>query len=46
MRPGGLVLAHNIEMAPDYDRSVTTNPALETLYYGDGEGMAITLKKR
>jgi hypothetical protein len=33
-------------MAPDYDRLVTANPALETLYYRNGEGMAITLKKR
>jgi predicted O-methyltransferase YrrM len=46
VRPGGLVLAHNIDMAPDYERLVTANPALETLYYRDGEGMAITLKKR
>ena len=46
VRPGGLILAHNIGMAPDYDRLVRTNPALETLYYMEGEGMAITLKKR
>lgn len=46
VRPGGLVLAHNIDMAPDYERLVTANPALETLYYREGGGMAITLKKR
>ena len=46
VRPGGLVLAHNIGMSPDYDQLVRTNPALETLYYMDGEGMAVTLKKR
>lgn len=45
VRPGGLILAHNIAMAPEYDRLVTSNPALETLYYSEGEGMAITLKK-
>ncbi len=45
VRSGGLILAHNIGMAPDYDRLVKSNPALETLYAGEDEGMAITLKK-
>lgn len=45
VRPGGLILAHNIDMAPDYDRLVTTNPALETQYFREGGGMSITLKK-
>ena len=46
VRPGGLILAHNVGMASDYDRLVSTNPALETLYYMEGEGMSVTLKKR
>jgi hypothetical protein len=33
-------------MASEYDRAVTANPALETLFYMDGGGLGITLKKR
>jgi predicted O-methyltransferase YrrM len=46
LRPGGLVLAHNInpQMAdPDYMRAITTNSNLETVVRG---GMGITLKKK
>lgn len=46
LRPGGLVLAHNIdlEMAdPAYMEAITTNPNLETVVRG---GMGITLKKK
>ncbi len=46
VRPGGLIIAHNDEMSPEYERLVTANPALETLFYREGGGMAITLKKR
>lgn len=46
VRPGGLILAHNAGMAGDYDKLVTTNPALETLFFMEGEGLGITLKKR
>jgi predicted O-methyltransferase YrrM len=46
MRPGGLILAHNIGMASDYDQLVKANRALETLYYMEGEGLGITMKKR
>ncbi len=46
VRPGGLILAHNIEMAPDYVEAVTTNPDLETVFYMQGAGLGITLKKR
>lgn len=46
VRPGGLILAHNIDMARDYAEAVTTNPALDTIFYMDGAGLAITLKKR
>jgi caffeoyl-CoA O-methyltransferase len=46
VRPGGLILAHNSDMVPDYMRVVTTSPDLDTLVYSDGGGMAVTLKKR
>jgi len=46
VRPGGLILAHNVYMAPDYLQAVTTSPQLETVFAGDGQALAITLKKR
>ena len=46
VRPGGLILAHNVNSADAYDRAVVSNPALETLFYMDGGGLGITLKKR
>ncbi|HEX5410997.1 MAG TPA: class I SAM-dependent methyltransferase [Terriglobia bacterium] len=46
VRPGGLILAHNIGMAPDYVRAVTTNPDLQTIFYMQGAGLGVTLKKR
>jgi len=46
VRSGGLLLAHNVEMVPDYVKSVTSNPQLETIFYREGAGLAITLKKR
>ena len=46
VRPGGLILDHNVDMVADYDRLVTSNPALETLFYMEGGGLGITLKKR
>lgn len=46
VRPGGLVLAHNVDMVPEYMKLVTTDPALETVLYMQGGGLAVTLKKR
>jgi predicted O-methyltransferase YrrM len=46
VRPGGLILAHNVDMAPDYVKAVTTNPDLETIFYTQGAGLGVTLKKR
>lgn len=46
VRPGGLILAHNVDMAPDYVKAVTTNPNLQTIFYMQGRGLAVTLKKR
>jgi caffeoyl-CoA O-methyltransferase len=46
VRPGGLILAHNVDSSDEYVRAVTGNPALETLFYMDGGGLGITLRKR
>jgi caffeoyl-CoA O-methyltransferase len=49
LRPGGLVLAHNMtvrQASPDFVRAITTNPDLETLFYMDGGGMSVSVKKR
>jgi caffeoyl-CoA O-methyltransferase len=46
VRPGGLILADNVDSAPEYVKAVSENPELETLYYSDGEGLGISLKKR
>jgi predicted O-methyltransferase YrrM len=46
VRPGGLILAHNVDMAPDYVKAVTTNVDLETIFYMQGAGLGVTLKKR
>lgn len=47
VRPGGLILAHNISRIgqnPEYMEAVTSNPALETIRVN--AEMAVTLKKR
>ncbi len=49
VRPGGLILAHNVRMAAvaeGYVKEVTSNPDLETVFYMDGAGLGVTLKKR
>lgn len=46
VRPGGLILAHNVDMVPEYVKAVTTNSDLETIFYMQGGGLAVTLKKR
>jgi caffeoyl-CoA O-methyltransferase len=46
VRPGGLILAHNVDMAPEYMKAVTSNPALDTVFYMQGSQLAVTLKKR
>ncbi|HME00643.1 MAG TPA: O-methyltransferase [Terriglobia bacterium] len=45
VRPGGLILTHNTDMVPDYVRAVTSNPDLETIFYTEGAGLGVTLKK-
>ena len=44
VRPGGLILSHNIEMiGQDYIDAITKNPNLETV---QTQGVTVTLKKR
>lgn len=46
VRPGGLILAHNVDMVPDYVKAVTSSADLETMFYMQGGGLAVSLKKR
>jgi predicted O-methyltransferase YrrM len=46
VRPGGLILAHNVDAVPDYVKAVSGRPDLETIFYMEGAGLAVTLKKR
>jgi len=44
VRPGGLILSHNIDMVgQDYIDAITKNPNLETV---QAQGVTVTLKKR
>lgn len=45
VRPGGLILAHNTDMVPDYLAAVRADPALDTVIYSGGGGLSLTLKK-
>jgi caffeoyl-CoA O-methyltransferase len=50
VRPGGLVVAHNMRVPPpdpQYVNAITTNPDLETVFLNmHSAGIAVTLKKR
>jgi len=49
VRPGGLVIAHNISPHmpnPEYVKAITTNPELETTFFMEGAGVSVTMKKR
>jgi caffeoyl-CoA O-methyltransferase len=50
VRPGGLVVAHNMNVAqadPRYVDAITKNQALETIFlHMEGTGVGVTLKKR
>jgi predicted O-methyltransferase YrrM len=50
VRPGGLILAHNMTSPspdPNYVQAITTNPDLETAFLlMEGAGIGVTLKKR
>ena len=45
IRPGGLILAHNVDSTgQDFISAITTNPGLETIF--QVQGLGVTLKKR
>ncbi len=50
VRPGGLIVAHNMASPPPgpaFVKAITTNPELETLFVNmESMGLGITLKKR
>ncbi len=49
VRPGGLIIAHNItprQADPRYLEAITADPDLETILLSDGGGVSLTLKKR
>ncbi|MHC4102737.1 MAG: O-methyltransferase [Planctomycetota bacterium] len=50
VRPGGLILAHNMRRPspdPRYIEAITTNPDLDTMFVlMDGAGISVTIKKR
>ncbi len=50
VRPGGLILAHNMSSPPpdpEYIKAITINPDLETIFlHMHAQGMGVTLKKR
>ena len=46
VRSGGLILAHNVDLVPDYVKAVTTNPELETIFYMQGNKIAVSLRRR
>ena len=46
VRPGGVIFAHNISSTgPDFIKAITTDPNLETVFLGQGQGLSVTLKK-
>jgi predicted O-methyltransferase YrrM len=49
VRPGGLICAHNMNprmASRDFVKAITTDPDVETVFYMEGAGMSVTLKKR
>ena len=43
VRPGGLIMADNVAMVDDYIEATTTDPQLDTVFFGR---FSVTLKKR
>ena len=47
VRPGGLILAHNVGSAgPEFNKAITADPNLDTVFLGGGRGLSVSLKKR
>jgi caffeoyl-CoA O-methyltransferase len=46
VRPGGLILAHNVTSSPEYVDAITSDPRFETVFQMAGNELSVTLKKR
>lgn len=46
VRPGGLILAHNVQHASGYLQQVTTNAELDTIRLTQASGLSATLRRR
>ena len=46
VRPGGLIVAHNMRQASGYVDYLSANPDLDTVLLTQGSGLSVTLKKR
>jgi len=49
VRPGGIICVHNMnarQASGDFVKAITTDPNLETLFYMEGGGMSVSVKKR
>ena len=49
VRPGGLILGHNVNMGSqmqDFIKAITADPNLDTIFLGQGQDLSVTLKKR
>ncbi len=45
LRPGGLILAHNVEYAPQYLSQLRASAELDTVRLTQASGLSATLKK-
>jgi len=45
LRPGGLFVVHHVVRALDLVEIITANPAHDTVFYMQGRGLSVTLKK-
>jgi predicted O-methyltransferase YrrM len=45
VRPRGLLLADNVDTVPEYVKAVQADTDLETIFYREGGGLAVTLKR-
>ncbi len=49
VRPGGLIVAHNVSPRTaegGFVKAITTDPNLETIFYQEGGGVSVSVKKR
>ncbi len=46
VRPGGIILAHNVDDAPEYMDRLAADPELDTVRLTQGSGLTVTMKRR